>query len=88
MEAFETVITTFMDEIELDLQNDPRVPTVYSYRNPVSLSIEYKDKTWQCNASYLVPTGQLHVSKSYSPELVTYLAMYYEKYYETNIDSQ
>lgn len=84
MEAFEVVLATYLDEAALDLQSD-NLPTVYRYYNPMSLSIEYKDKTWQCKARYLAETGELvTIFKDYSPELVAELALYYEKNYAAN----
>ena len=81
MTAFEVVADTFLDECQIEIVENHKLPRVIDERNPFSFGIRYTDGTWVCEASFQCrenPDEFVTIRREYSSETVACISTFYE----------
>lgn len=83
--AFDIVYDTFKDESVIEFYENDELPTVVDPWNPFSLSIEYNDKVWHCEARFWCKNpdeGFVQIVKEYTNEVVLAIQDIYKENWE------
>lgn len=80
MTAFEVVADTFLDECQIEIVENHKLPRVVDEMNPFRFEIRFNKKNWSCVASFQCaddPEKFVTIARQYTPETVAYISTFY-----------
>ena len=81
MTAFEVCVSQFLDECEIEIVENQKLPLVVDQRNPYYMAVEFRSGLWWCEAKFQCrenPDEFVHIRRCFSPELIANLSMFYD----------
>ena len=81
MTAFEVCVAQFLDECEIEIVENQKLPLVVDQRNPFHMEVDFKAGLWWCEAKFQCredPESFVQIRRCYSPELIANLSVFYD----------
>ena len=90
MNAFEMVLDTALDEFQIEIVENDKLPLVVNERLPFHFQIDYKDNTWYCEGHYQCrenPDEFVTIRRAYTNEMIGAMLNLYEMYEDLDEES-
>lgn len=79
--AFEVVVDTAIDEMQIELVENGSLPAVVNERNPFLFTVNYNDGKWICEGVFQCkenPDEYVTIHREYTAETIALLSRFYE----------